>query len=107
MTPKRFQQLQDMKFDFAPRANSQTKYYIDRWLHHLDELRRFKQENGHCRVPQRYNPNRKLGGWVLYVRHQYRKHVSGQVSTMTRQRMEQLEEVGFDFEPRKGRPGQM
>jgi hypothetical protein len=41
----------------------------------------------------------------LYVRHQYRKFKNGQPSTMTRERVSQLERLGFDFEPRKGRPG--
>ena len=105
ITPDRLKQLLDIDFDFAPKHKSYTKYYIDRWLHHLEELHRFKEKHGHCRVPQRFTANRKLGGWVLYVRHQYHKHINGQSSTMTRQRIEQLAELGFDFEPQKGRPG--
>jgi Helicase associated domain len=106
MTTDRLTQLQDVDFDFAPKNKSYTKYYSDRWVHHLEELRRFKEKHGHCRVPQRFTTNRKLGGWVLYVRYQYRKHANGQPSTMTGQRIEQLAELGFDFEPRKGRPSQ-
>ena len=105
ITEERLQQLQDIDFDFAPKNKSHTKYYVDRWVHHLQELYQFKQKNGHCRVPQRYKPNKKLGGWVLYVRHQYRKHQNGQPSTMTPDRIDQLKQLGFDFEPRKGRPG--
>lgn len=105
ITEERLQQLQDMEFDFAPKNKSHTKYYVDRWVHHLQELYQFKQKTGHCRVPQRYTANKKLGGWVLYVRHQYRKHQNGQASTMTPDRIEQLRQLGFDFEPRKGRPG--
>jgi hypothetical protein len=105
ITDERLRQLQDIEFDFAPKNKSHTKYYIDRWVQHLQELQQFKQKNGHCRVPQRYTDNKKLGGWVLYVRHQYRKHQNGQPSTMTPDRIEQLRQLGFDFEPRKGRPG--
>mmetsp|Transcript_12003 Transcript_12003/g.18425 ORF Transcript_12003/g.18425 Transcript_12003/m.18425 type:complete len:261 (+) Transcript_12003:286-1068(+) len=105
ITAERLRQLTEVDFDFAPKNKSHTKYYIDRWVHHLRELRQFKHRNGHCRVPQRYKENKKLGGWVLYVRHQYRKHQNGQASTMTEERVQQLEKLGFDFEPRKGRPG--
>ena len=105
ITPDRLGQLQDIDFDFAPKTKSCTKYYSDRWVHHLEELSRFKAMHGHCRVPQRFPANRKLGGWVLYVRHQYRKYLNGHGSTMTIQRIEQLAALGFDFEPRKGRPG--
>ena len=105
ITESRLQQLRKLDFDFAPKSKSHTKFYVDRWVHHLQELRQFKAKSGHCRVPQRYSANKKLGGWVLYVRHQYRKHQSGQPSTMTQERIEQLLQLGFDFEPHKGRPG--
>lgn len=101
---ERLQQLENLDFDFAPKKKSHTQYYVDRWAQHMEELREFKEQNGHCRVPQRFADNKKLGGWVLYVRHQYRKFQLGQPSTMTRERVAQLEELGFDFAPRKGRP---
>jgi Helicase associated domain len=105
VTDARLKQLQDIDFEFSPKTKSHTKYYIDRWEHHLKELYRFKERHGHCRVPQRFTDNKRLGGWVLYVRHQYRKHLSGKSNTLTGERINQLMEVGFDFEPRKGRPG--
>lgn len=105
ITNERLEQLREIDFDFAPKNKSHTKYYVDRWGLHLQELHQFKQKNGHCRVPQRYKENKKLGGWVLYVRHQYRKFQNGQPSTMTPARIAQLEDLDFDFEPRKGRPG--
>jgi hypothetical protein len=106
VTDERLKQLQDIDFEFTPKYKSHTKYYFDRWIHHLEELRRFKEGHGHCRVPQRFNDNKKLGGWVLYVRHQYRKYLDGKASSLTLERIEQLLELDFDFEPRKGRPSQ-
>jgi Helicase associated domain len=103
ITPDSLKQLQGIDFDFAPKNKSYTKYYID----HLDELRLFKVKHGHCRVPQKFPANRKLGGWVLYVRQPYRKHVHGLSNSMTLQRIEQLAELGFDFEPQKGRPSRL
>ena len=105
ITEERLQQLQDVDFDFAPKNNSHTKYYVDRWVLHLQELYQFKEKNGHCRVPQRSKVHKKLGSWVLYVRHQYRKLQNGRRSMMTPERIEQLKQLDFDFEPRKGRPG--
>jgi Helicase associated domain len=105
ITDDRLKQLQEIDFEFAPKNKSHTKYYVDRWEQHLEELRQFKERTGHCRVPQRFSGNKKLGGWVLYVRHQYRKHLNGQPSTMTPDRIRQLTDLEFDFEPRKGRPG--
>ena len=105
ITEERLQQLQEIDFDFAPKYKSHTKYYVVRWEQHLEELFQFKQKHGHCRVPQRSKATKRLGSWVLYVRHQYHKHNNGQPSRMTTDRIEQLKQIGFDFEPRRGRPG--
>jgi hypothetical protein len=104
ITEERLQQLQDVDFDFAPKNNSHTNYYADRWVFHLQELYQFKEKNGHCRVPQRCKVNKRLGGWVVYVRHQSRRHQNGQPSRMTPERIEQLKQLDFDFYPPKGRP---
>ena len=104
ITEKRLHQLQELDFDFAPKNKSHAKFYGDRWMHHLQELHQFKAKTGHCRVPQRYSDNKKLGGWVLYVRHQYRKHQRRQPSTLNTEKIDQLLELGFEFEPQKGRP---
>lgn len=105
ITEERLRQLEALEFDFAPKNKSHTKYYVDRWAQHVSDLEEFKAKHGHCRVPQRYKENRKLGGWVLYVRHQFKKFKAVQPSTMTAERVKQLEDLGFDFNPRKGRPG--
>ena len=94
----------ELDFDFSPKKKSHTQYYVDKWAQHMEELRKFKRKNGHCRVPQRYTENKKLGGWCLYIRGQYRKMQLGEATTMTRDRVQQLADLGFDFAPRKGRP---
>ncbi len=34
------------------------------WWKHLEQLRRFKEENGHCNVPKIYRGDRVLSNWV-------------------------------------------
>ena len=36
--------------------------------HHIDELKAFKKEHGHCDVPSKYQPNPALGSWVAGLR---------------------------------------
>jgi Helicase associated domain len=45
MTADRLKLLKDVDFVFAPKSKSYTKYYIDCWVHHLEELRRFKEKD--------------------------------------------------------------
>lgn len=35
-----------------------------KWLLMIKRLEKFKEENGHCRVPSKYEPDKKLGRWV-------------------------------------------
>ena len=105
LTEERLQQLREIDFDFAPQQKKvrSSNYYVDLWAHHLEELSHFKQKNGHCQVPQRSKVYKQLGSWVEYVRHQYRKLQNGQPSRMTPERIEQLNQLGFNFHPRRGR----
>ena len=43
------------------------------WKQHLQELKAFKREHGHCHVPQHYPPNPELGGWVGRARVRYKR----------------------------------
>lgn len=78
----KFQDIRDQKFDRL-----------------LQELKDFRSEHGHCRVPQQYSPNSSLGTWVSTVRQQYLKaQETGEAHPrLTDERIEQLVEVGFDF----------
>jgi len=61
----------------------------------LQELMAFKQEFGHCLVPNRYKPNHSLGEWVTGVR---RGHVK-----ITKEERKKLNQVGFNWEHRNNR----
>ena len=36
-----------------------------RWEIMFEELRKFKEREGHCKVPRKYSDNPKLGRWVM------------------------------------------
>merc|ERR1739838_616068 len=67
------------------------------WNERLSDLLEFKQQWGHCNVPQKYAKNPKLGRWVGYQRSQYRLLKSGRESFISDERIAQLEKLGFQW----------
>ena len=55
----------------------------------LRELRRYRKEQGHCQVPDRYPPNRALGRWARHLR-TARKH-----GTLPEDKVRLLDALGF------------
>lgn len=64
-------------------------------LTHLTELKLFKEQYGHCNVPQKYSNNPSLGEWVSTQRRGYRKN------TINQDLMEKLNEMNFSWFPKK------
>jgi len=79
----------------AERANS--------WNIKLAELEVFKKEYGHCDVPQKFEPNRSLGKWVSKQREAYRSYCMWRPSSMTKERLDLLLDIGFRFNVGRGR----
>ncbi|GFH61992.1 hypothetical protein CTEN210_18468 [Chaetoceros tenuissimus] len=69
--------------------------YSEIWQERYKQLKEYKAENGHCNVPQRYEPNKALGTWVRRQRQEYRKMSEGAHSSMTDEQVEKLESIGF------------
>ena len=65
------------------------------WQVRFNELVKFKEQNGHCHVPQRYSPNQALGAWVHKQRQDFRKMDSGKVSSLNPFRIQALDSIGF------------
>lgn len=65
------------------------------WNSKLQELLRFKEEHGHCRVPHTFPENPSLARWVKRQRYQYKLQQKGSISTMTEERIQALESHGF------------
>jgi len=67
------------------------------WKLRYGELVEYKKKHGDCIVPQRYEANNKLGNWVHTQRHQYHLFQKNMRSSMTTERIDMLEELGFSW----------
>jgi hypothetical protein len=67
------------------------------WEDRLGELADYRKIHGHCNVPQRCSQNTKLGRWVTTQRYQYGLYLGGKASQMTVSRIQELEELGFEW----------
>lgn len=71
-------------------------YQDKKWQGSFQRLLKFKNEFGHCCVPNSYTKDVALARWVKRQRHQYRKlEENDPTSTLTTSRLEKLESVGF------------
>jgi viroplasmin and RNaseH domain-containing protein len=73
----------------------------DSWDNFFEDLKQFKAKNGHCIPP--VQPATKLRQWVDKVRLEYKKLRAGNNSLLTAQRIQNLNDIGFQFE-RKVKP---
>lgn len=77
--------------------NSHDAVFAER----LQDLTLFKSMHGHCMVPSNYEPNVQLAIWTKRQRRQYKKFQEGGASSMTPERIAQLETIGFVWDCRK------
>ena len=76
-------------------STSQTTSLAIKWLSSLEELRRYKEQHGDCIVPRGYAANPKLASWVAEQRKQYKLMKTGNPSSITAERIQLLNELGF------------
>lgn len=67
------------------------------WEARLDQLRAFRDAHGHCAVPVTWRHNTPLGRWVATQRKHYR------AGTLSVERKDALQQLGFEWERRRGR----
>eukprot|EP00559_Dactyliosolen_fragilissimus_P000067 CAMPEP_0184873634 /NCGR_PEP_ID=MMETSP0580-20130426/41954_1 /TAXON_ID=1118495 /ORGANISM="Dactyliosolen fragilissimus" /LENGTH=390 /DNA_ID=CAMNT_0027376563 /DNA_START=422 /DNA_END=1591 /DNA_ORIENTATION=- len=67
----------------------------ENWWHKFDELKAYQEEHGDCLVPQKYKPNQELATWVDVQRQQYRLLKMDKPSSMTEDRIQNLNDIGF------------
>jgi len=93
----------------APTTTATTKtkqvkfrtYQAENWTEKFEELLQFRNENGHCLVPNCHPQNPALAQWTKRQRYQYKLKLDGKRSTITDERIRVLEEVGFVWDSHK------
>lgn len=94
MTASRLQKLHDIGFTFNTRST-----YL-RWEDRMEQLRQYKQEHGHLRIPV-VDPD--LGEFVARQRVEHAKYCNGKPSHLTEERIRDLTQLGFIFQVGKRR----
>eukprot|EP00934_Nitzschia_sp_Nitz4_P007212 Nitzschia sp. Nitz4//scaffold59_size112058//88809//89669//NITZ4_004124-RA/size112058-processed-gene-0.201-mRNA-1//1//CDS//3329555168//7202//frame0 len=84
--------LSDGSSDSPSSPSSSKKCH---WTEKFEELTSFKLRFGHCLVPNNWKENVKLSQWVKRQRHQYKLRSEGKSSSLSPERIEALETLGF------------
>ena len=69
------------------------------WNKRMQELRDYKKQHGHTNVPRHCSANPKLGRWVDTQRTSYRLQKLRKPSPLTQERIDVLNEIGFEWSP--------
>lgn len=74
----------------------------------FNKLVAFCKDKGHCRVPQNYEEDKQLASWVKNLRSHHKSLEKGtgveKFSMLTAPQAKQLDELGFNWKPKAGRP---
>ena len=70
-------------------------YQEGKWFAMYDALCDFRRRHGHCLVKQNFPEYPALAHWVKRQRYKYRLMVQGKTSSMTQERKEALDRIGF------------
>lgn len=65
------------------------------WLIHYASLVNFHREFGHCDIPQKWEPNPKLGMWVSNQRYHYKNLQLGKKPSLKEERLKMLNSLNF------------
>lgn len=90
------------EYDFL--SSLDESIYGTAFVKRLYDLQAFREKFGHCRVPKRYAPNKTLGNFVNKTRQMYRKYNERKKSSMTPERIEVLNLMGFDWGTERIKP---
>jgi len=71
------------------------RFHEEKWSHRYEELLVFHREFGHSAVPHTFPRNPQLARWVKRQRRQYKLRCDSRPSTMTLERLDMLNSIGF------------
>ena len=69
----------------------------DQWSMMFRQLREYRMVHGHCKVPQQFKENKKLGRWVNLQRQYYNNVQTGKGQKICPERITKLDGVGFNW----------
>jgi hypothetical protein len=69
------------------------------WEERFQSLCDFKRQHGHCNVSSNFT-DQTLAIWIKCQRRQFKFYIRGERSTITKERVQHLEVLGFDWNPR-------
>lgn len=90
LTPERMEALRSINFDWA-------RTHDKLWMERFTELKAYVEQTGTADVPQSYAANYQLGNWIMNQRTRYRRRQQGFRNGMTRERVRELEKLGFQW----------
>lgn len=94
LTPERIRQLDDVGFAWT---TERTKQQTKEWQARFQQLKRFKEEYGHCLVPHGYVRDPSFAEWIHRQRTSYNSKTTGPNNPMLEDRFQQLKALGFNF----------
>ena len=101
MTDERYNDLLELGFVFeAGKRHTVPRGPTKTWDERFQDLMAYRDEYGHCSVPQHY-PG--LGYWVHAQRNGYRMLREGKKTAMTAEKALKLADAGFVFDAKKGK----
>lgn len=95
LTQERIDQLNSIGFTWVVRSSK----FNSTFEQHFADLKAFKNENGHTRVPHVYDKNPKLGRWCHHIKLSYKKIQQGQkpMIHMKQEHIDKLNAIDFQW----------
>ncbi len=96
MSEERIQQLEQLGFQWVGKHGG---YWAKSFEERMADLREFKKVNGHCNVPDGFNPDPSLGQWCRNMRRGYKALKTGRGPRygMNDERIRELDQVNFEW----------
>jgi hypothetical protein len=95
LTAERIQQLDDLGFVWS---TERSKRQEEDWTTRLEQLQAYKKKHGDCLVPHGYVEDPSFAEWIHRQRTTYASMLKDdKPNVMVKERMEKLEEMGFNF----------
>jgi hypothetical protein len=104
LTNEQIQQLKDVGLDLEDtavykrlRLKAESNAMAKRWEDMFEKLKTYQDDHGDCHVP---TEDKEMYAWIAAQRVEYRKVKKGELSRLTAPRIQRLNDIGLDFNPR-------